>query len=133
MPHHPKNALKRQTIHTYYSRIIPEGVAEASQILFQDVRDLPKLFSNEEYCRREWWQALRRLIAICLRCKCYKPPVTFCDTHGRKGEVLSFYFVPDTTRGRPCYQLLGYALQISNEYGSVTRNKFLMKSVPTLK
>jgi hypothetical protein len=26
------------------------------------------------------------------------PLVTFYDIHGRKGEVLFFYFVPDTTR-----------------------------------
>jgi hypothetical protein len=32
-------------IHTYHSRFIPEGVAEASQIFLGDV--LPKLFSYE--------------------------------------------------------------------------------------
>jgi hypothetical protein len=34
-------------IHTYYSRVIPEGVAEASQIFLQDTHVLPKLFSYE--------------------------------------------------------------------------------------
>jgi hypothetical protein len=39
-------------IHTYYSRFIPEAVADASQILFRDAHDLLKLFSYEEYSRR---------------------------------------------------------------------------------
>jgi hypothetical protein len=34
-------------IHTYDSRFIPEGVAEASQIFLQDAYVLPKLFSYE--------------------------------------------------------------------------------------
>jgi hypothetical protein len=29
-------------IHTYHSRLIPEGVAETSQILLRDTRVLPK-------------------------------------------------------------------------------------------
>jgi hypothetical protein len=36
-------------------RIIPEEVAEASQILFRDAHVLPKLFSYELYCRRDRW------------------------------------------------------------------------------
>jgi hypothetical protein len=40
-------------LHTYHSRFIPEGVAEASQIFLRDTHGLPKLFSYEEYCRRE--------------------------------------------------------------------------------
>jgi hypothetical protein len=33
------------------------------------------------------------------------PLVAFYDIHGRKGEVLLFYFVPDTTRdlNKPVY------------------------------
>jgi hypothetical protein len=42
-------------IHTYHSRFIPEGVAEASQILLRDAHVLPKLLSCEEYCRCEKW------------------------------------------------------------------------------
>jgi hypothetical protein len=42
-------------IHTYHSRFIPEGVAEASQILFPDAYVLPKLLSCEEYYRRDRW------------------------------------------------------------------------------
>jgi hypothetical protein len=40
-------------IHTYHSRFIPDGVAETSQLLLQDAQVLPKLFSYEEYCRRD--------------------------------------------------------------------------------
>jgi hypothetical protein len=32
-------------IHTYQSRFIPEGIAEASQIFLRDTHVLPKLFS----------------------------------------------------------------------------------------
>jgi hypothetical protein len=34
-------------LHTYYSRFIPEGVAEESQIFLRDAQVLPKLFSYE--------------------------------------------------------------------------------------
>jgi hypothetical protein len=40
-------------IHTYHSRLIPEGVTEASQIFLRDAHVLPKLISYEEYCRRD--------------------------------------------------------------------------------
>jgi hypothetical protein len=36
-------------IHTYHSRFIPEGVAEASQIFLRDTHVLPKLVSYEEH------------------------------------------------------------------------------------
>jgi hypothetical protein len=42
-------------IHTYHSRSIPEGAAEASQILLRDTHVLPKLVSYEEHCRRDRW------------------------------------------------------------------------------
>jgi hypothetical protein len=34
-------------IHTYHSRFIPEGVADAAHIFLQDAHVLPKLFSYE--------------------------------------------------------------------------------------
>jgi hypothetical protein len=37
-------------IHTYRSRFIPEGVAEASQMFLRDTRVLPKLLSHKEHC-----------------------------------------------------------------------------------
>jgi hypothetical protein len=42
-------------IHTYHSRFIPEGVAEASQTFLRDVHVLPKLLSYEVHCRRDRW------------------------------------------------------------------------------
>jgi hypothetical protein len=36
-------------IRTYHSRLIPEGVAEASQIFLRDAHVLPKLLSYKEY------------------------------------------------------------------------------------
>jgi hypothetical protein len=37
-----KRKSASEDIHSYLSRFIPEGVAEASQILFQDTQILPK-------------------------------------------------------------------------------------------
>jgi hypothetical protein len=34
-------------VHTYHSRFIPKGIAEASQIFLRDAHVLPKLFSYE--------------------------------------------------------------------------------------
>jgi hypothetical protein len=41
--------------HTYHSRFIPEGAAEASQIFLRDAHILPKLakVSFEEHCIRD--------------------------------------------------------------------------------
>jgi hypothetical protein len=40
-------SLAKAGVHTYHSRFIPEGVAEASQIFLRDSHVLPKLFSYE--------------------------------------------------------------------------------------
>jgi hypothetical protein len=40
-------------IHTYHSRFIPEGVAEAYQIFLLNTHALPKILNYEEYCRRD--------------------------------------------------------------------------------
>jgi hypothetical protein len=46
---HIKNRL---LVHTYYSRFIPEGIVEASEIFLRDAHVLRTLLSCEEYCRR---------------------------------------------------------------------------------
>jgi hypothetical protein len=38
---------KHTYFHIYHSRFIPDGVAEASQILFRDTHVLPKLVTYE--------------------------------------------------------------------------------------
>jgi hypothetical protein len=43
------------SLHTYHSRLIPEGVAEASQIFLRDAHVLPKLHSYVEHCSRDKW------------------------------------------------------------------------------
>jgi hypothetical protein len=63
-------------LHSYYSRFIPEGVAEASHIFLRDTH------------------VLRNYLAMSNTTDL----VPFYDIHGRKREVLFFYFVPDTTR-----------------------------------
>jgi hypothetical protein len=42
-------------IHTYHSGLIPDGVAEVSQIFLRDTHVLPKLVNYEEHCRRDGW------------------------------------------------------------------------------
>jgi hypothetical protein len=49
------NNIKRVYIHTYHSRFIPEGVAEASHIFLRDIHVSPKLVGYEEHCRRDRW------------------------------------------------------------------------------
>jgi hypothetical protein len=86
-------------IHRYHSRFIPEGVAEASQIFLRDAHVLPKLLRYAHTADvtvnkpiAVWSQYISGVNAI-------NPLVAFYDIHGRKREVLFFYFVPDTTRG----------------------------------
>jgi hypothetical protein len=85
-------------IHTYHSRFILVGVAEIPKIFLRDPHVLPKLFSYEWYCRRgksiaTWSQSISGVSAL-------NHLVAFYDIHGRKREVLLFYFVSDTTRDR---------------------------------
>jgi hypothetical protein len=42
-------------IHTYHLRLIPEGLAEVSQIFLKDTYLLPILVSYEEHGRRDRW------------------------------------------------------------------------------
>jgi hypothetical protein len=87
-------------LHTYQSCFIPEGIAEASQILLRVAHVLPKhlTMSNtaDVTCGTPiavWSHAISGVRAI-------NPLVTFYDIHGRKREVQIFYIVPDTTRGK---------------------------------
>jgi hypothetical protein len=70
-------------LHTYYSRFIPEGVAEASQKFLRDAYVLPKLLSFEEYCRggKLWSQSTSGVSAS----------VAFYDIHRRNKEILLFW------------------------------------------
>jgi hypothetical protein len=76
--------------------LYPRRVAEASQIFLRDAHVLPLLLSYEEY-----WRCDSDVSAI-------NPLVAFYDIHGRKREVLFFYFVPDTTRDRLEIMILIY-------------------------
>jgi hypothetical protein len=69
-------------IHTYQSRLIPEGVAEASQIS----SETPTFYQNVKPIT-VWLQTISGR----------NPLVAFYDIHERKREVLFFYFIPDTT------------------------------------
>jgi hypothetical protein len=82
----------------FHTCFILERIAEGSQILRRDAHVLPKLLSCEEYCRRDKWEAHRRLIAAISEVNAVNLLVAFYDIHGRKRQVLFFYFVPDTTR-----------------------------------
>jgi hypothetical protein len=50
--------------------LFPERVVEASQIFLRDTHVLPRLLCYKEYRRRDWWQVIRHLIAVYLRCEC---------------------------------------------------------------
>jgi hypothetical protein len=91
-------------IHTYtYSRLIPEGVAEVSQIFLRDTHVLPKF---ELAMRITADVTGDKPIAVLLQSisglSAINPLVAFYDIHGGKREVLFFYFVPDTTRDLFC-------------------------------
>jgi hypothetical protein len=86
-------------IHTYlHSRLIPEGIDEASQTLLRDTHVLPKSLSYEENCSRVGSKPFDRSLSFS-DVNAINPLVAFYDIHGEKREVLLFYFVPDTTRG----------------------------------
>jgi hypothetical protein len=70
--------------------LIPEGVAEASQVFFRDAHVLPKLLSYEEYCGRDRWKAHRHLVEVS-GVSAVNSLVALDDIHGRKREVLFFY------------------------------------------
>jgi hypothetical protein len=75
-------------IHTYYSRFIPEGVAEVSQIY--SMRNTADVTGGKPIA--VLLQSISDVSAI-------NPLFAFYDIYGGKKEVLFFYFVPDTTRG----------------------------------
>jgi hypothetical protein len=53
---------KEKTYNFVYKHTYLRFIPKASRILRQDTHVLPKPLSYEEYCRRNWWQAHRRLI-----------------------------------------------------------------------
>jgi hypothetical protein len=91
-------ALVETLIHTYHSRFIPEGVAEA----WRYCSETPMFYQNYLAVRNTadvtggkpiavWSQSISDVNAV-------NPLVAFYDIHGRKREVLSFHFVSGTTR-----------------------------------
>jgi hypothetical protein len=87
--------LNKLYIHTYHSRFIPEGIAEVSQIFLRDTHVLPKLVSYEEHYTGG--KPIAVLLHSISGVSAINPLVTFYDSHGRKREMLFFYFVLDTT------------------------------------
>jgi hypothetical protein len=79
--------------YTYHSRFIPEGVAEASQISLRGprlaVRNTADVTGGKPIA--VWSQSISGVNAI-------NPIVALYNIHGRKRQVLFFYFVPDSTR-----------------------------------
>jgi hypothetical protein len=87
--------FRRLDIHTYHLRVISVGVA--SQIFLQDpdVQNYLAVSNTAEVTNGKpiavWSQSISSVSAI-------NPLVAFYDIHGRKTEVLFFYFVSDTAR-----------------------------------
>jgi hypothetical protein len=84
-------------IHTYHSRLILGGVAEASQIFLRDshvYQNYLTMGTADETGGKPvtvWSQSIAGANAI-------NHLVAFYDIHGRKREVLFFYSVPGITR-----------------------------------
>jgi hypothetical protein len=90
--------------HTYHSCFIPEEVAEASQVFLRDTSMFYKNYVTMSNIAdvtvgkpiAVWSQSISGVDAI-------NPLVVVYDIHGRKIEVLFFYFFPDTTRDYTYY------------------------------
>jgi hypothetical protein len=79
-------------IHTYHSRFIPEGVAEASRIFLTNL--LTKINTADVTGGKPiavWSQSISGVSAI-------NPLVAFYDIHGKKRRVLFIYSIQYTTR-----------------------------------
>jgi hypothetical protein len=79
----------------YYSRFIPEGAAEESQTLLRDTPALTKLVRNTADVTGG--KPIAFLSQSISNVSVMNPLVAFYHIHGRKEEVLFFYFVPNTT------------------------------------
>jgi hypothetical protein len=84
-------------IHTYHSRFILERVAEVSQIFLRDTHLLPKL-AMRNTADVTGGKPIAVLLQSISGVSAINPLVAFYDIHGRKREVLFFYFVPNTPR-----------------------------------
>jgi hypothetical protein len=85
-------------IHRYHSRFIPKSVAEASQIFLRDAHVLAKPFryrNNADVTDCKPIAVSSRSIS---GVNAINALVTYYDIHGKKREVIFFYFVPGTTR-----------------------------------
>jgi hypothetical protein len=85
-------------IHTYHSRLIPEGVAEASQKFLRDTHALPKWLSMRDTAGMTGGKPIAVWLQSILDRDAVNPLVVFYDLHRRKREVLFFCSVPDTTQ-----------------------------------
>jgi hypothetical protein len=84
-------------IHTYHLRFILEGAAETSQIFLRDTFYQNYIaMSNTAYVTGGKPIDVRSQFIS--EVNAVNPSVAFYDIHGKKNEVLFFYFVPDTTR-----------------------------------
>jgi hypothetical protein len=71
---------------TYHSRFIPEGVADTSQIHFQDTHILPKWISLAHHRLIVTYSGVNAVNRF------------YYNIHGRNEDVLFFSSVPDTTQ-----------------------------------
>jgi hypothetical protein len=83
-------------IHTYHSRFIPKGAAEASQILHRDAHVLPQSPSYEVTAEVTGGKSIAVQSQSISGLSATNPLVAFYDIYGRKREVLFFYFVNRT-------------------------------------
>jgi hypothetical protein len=88
-------------IHTHHSRFIPEGVAKTSQILLRDTHILPELLATKNTVEVTGGKPVAiQLQSISGVLTPVNHLVAFYDIRGRKGEVLFFCSISDTTRDK---------------------------------
>jgi hypothetical protein len=85
-------------IHTYHSRFIPKGEAEAFQILLPDAHVLPNCLAMMKTADMTRGKSIAVYSQCILGVSAINPLVAFYNIHWRKREVLFFCPVPDTIR-----------------------------------
>jgi hypothetical protein len=89
----------------YHSGFNPKRVAEISHILLKTYKFYKMTY--EGYCRRDRWQAHRRLIAVYLRCECCYSFRRLLQYPWKKGKGAILWFCPGHNT-RPDYRIIMY-------------------------
>jgi hypothetical protein len=106
------------------SRFIPEGVAETSQIFLRETHILQKLLATRNTADVTGGKPIAILSQSVSGVSAINPLVAFYDIHEKRGEVLFFCSVPDTTRD--IEYLFIYSFVREN---TISRTNYVLKNV----